>query len=88
MKKFVMFLVAAMVAFSFATTTFASEGHKVSGEVTKVEGDMVTVKDDKGKEHKLHTDKTTKMSGDVKQGAKVEAEMTEKGHATAISVKK
>lgn len=88
MKKLIMFFVAAMVAFSFATTTFASGEHKMMGEVTKVEGDMVTVKDDKGKEHKIHTDKTTKMSGDVKQGAKVEVEMTDKGHATAISAKK
>lgn len=88
MKKLIMFFVAAMVAFSFATTTFASGDHKISGEITKVEGDMVTIKDDKGKEHKVHTDKSTKMSGEVKQGAKVEAETTDKGHATAISVKK
>ena len=88
MKKLIMFFVAAMVAFSFATTTFAAGAHKVTGEVTKVEGDMITVKDAKGKEHKMHTDKSTKMSGDVKQGAKVEAEMTDKGHATEISVKK
>lgn len=88
MKKLIMFFVVAMVAFSFATTTFASGGHKVSGEVTKVEGDIVTIKDDKGKEHKVHTDKSTKMSGEVKQGAKVEAEMTDKGHGIMISVKK
>lgn len=88
MKKLIMFFVAAMVAFSFATTSFAGGDHKISGEVTKVEGDMVTIKDDKGKEHMVHTDKSTKMSGDVKQGAKVEAQTTEKGHATMISVKK
>lgn len=88
MKRLIMFFVAAMVAFSFATVSFATEGHKISGEVTKVEGDMVTIKDDKGKEHKLHTDKSTKTTGDIKQGAKVEAEMSDKGHATAISVKK
>ena len=88
MKKFIIFFVAAMVAFSFATTTFAGAGHKVSGEITKVEGDMVTIKDDKGKEHKVHTDKSTKTSGEVKQGAKVEAETTDSGHATMISVKK
>ncbi|MGB3940501.1 MAG: hypothetical protein WBK96_03290, partial [Candidatus Manganitrophaceae bacterium] len=76
MKKLVMLFVAVMVAFSFATAGFASDGHKVSGEVTKVEGDMVTIKDEKGKEHPLHIDKTTKTSGEVKQGAKVEAEMT------------
>ncbi len=88
MKKWIMFFVAAMVAFSFAATTFAAGEHKMSGEVTKVEGDMVTIKDDKGKEHKVHTDKSTKMSGDVKQGAKVDVQMTDKGHATEISVKK
>ncbi|MBI3803458.1 MAG: hypothetical protein HY282_06815 [Nitrospirae bacterium] len=88
MKKLMMFFVAAMVAFSFATVSFATGDHKVSGEVTKVEGDMVTVKDDKGKEHKIHTDKSTKTTGDIKQGAKVDVDMTDKGHATAISAKK
>lgn len=88
MKKLIMFFVAAMVAFSFATVGFAGGDHKISGEITKVEGDMVTIKDEKGKEHMVHTDKSTKMSGEVKQGAKVEAQTTEKGHATMISVKK
>lgn len=49
MKRLIMFFVAAMVAFSFATVGFAGGDHKISGEITKVEGDMVTIKDEKAK---------------------------------------
>ena len=86
MKKFIMFFVAAMVAISLATVSYAGD-KKVMGEVTKMEGDFVTVKDEKGKEMKIHTDKTTKMTGDIKAGSHVEAEVSDKGHATSITAK-
>lgn len=88
MKKIMMFLVAAMVAISFSTISFAGGTHKISGEVVKAEGEFVEVKDDKGKTHKLHVDKKmTKQTGEIKAGAKVEAESDEKGHATSITAK-
>lgn len=89
MKRIMMFFAAALVAVSFATVSFASGTHKVTGEVVKAEGEFVEVKDDKGKTHKLHVDKKmTKQTGDIKAGAKVEAEMDDKGHATSITATK
>lgn len=88
MKKIMMFLVAAMVALSFATVSFAGGGHKITGEVVKAEGEFVEVKDDKGKTHKLHVDKkSTKQTGEIKAGAKVEAQADDSGHATSITAK-
>jgi hypothetical protein len=45
-------LVAAAFLLSFASISFAKEAEKmaVKGTVTKIEGNMVTVKDDMGKE--------------------------------------
>jgi len=87
MKKITMFLVAILVAVSFVSVSFAGGAHKVTGEVVKTEGEMVEVKDEKGKIHKLHVNKATKQTGEIKTGAKVEAEMTEEGHANSIAVK-
>ena len=88
MKKIMMLVVAAMLALNFATISFAGATHKVMGEVVKAEGDFVEVKDEKGTIHKLHVDKkTTKQTGEIKAGAKVEAEADDKGHATSITAK-
>jgi len=81
-----MMIMALFMAFSFSTLTFAA-GSKVTGEVVKTEGEFVTVKDADGKIHKFHMDKTTKQTGDIKQGAQVEVEATPQGHASAIAVK-
>ncbi len=45
---------------------------KISGEVVKVSQTAVTIKDDKGKIHKLRLSKDTKVEGELKPGAKVE----------------
>jgi len=37
-----------------------------------------------GKEVRLHTDKTTKMMGDVKKGDHIEAQVNTKNHALSI----
>lgn len=88
MKKIMMLFVAAMLALNFATISFAGATTKIMGEVVKAEGDMVEVKDEKGTVHKLHVDKKmTKQTGEIKAGAKVEAEADDKGHATSITAK-
>lgn len=87
-KFVVTLLVFWLIVISSRTIGLAEGIHKVTGEVTKVEGDMVTIKDEKGKEHTVLTDETTEMFGEVKQGAKVDAEMTEKGHAAMITIRK
>lgn len=88
MKKIMMLFVAAMLTLNFATISFAGATHKIMGEVVKVEGEMVEVKDEKGTAHKLHVDKKmTKQTGEIKAGAKVEAEADDKGHAISITAK-
>jgi len=52
-----------------------------------MEGGFVTIKDAQGKMHKLHTNESTKMMGEVKPGADVEAMATGEGHANTIMVK-
>lgn len=60
----------------------------VKGEVTKISGDMVDIKDAKGAVHTVHNDpSTTKRTGEVKVGAMVEADVTSMGHANSITVK-
>lgn len=57
----------------------------VQGDVLKIEGDSYVVKDMTGKEIRLHVDKTTKLEGSFKAGDKIEAQVTEKGHALGIT---
>ena len=60
----------------------------VTGEIVKIEGDMVSVKDDTGKVQQIHVDpKATKKTGELKEGAKVTAQVNDKGHAESIEVK-
>lgn len=87
MNKVVVFFVAAMLAISVASVSFAMAGHKIAGEVVKAEGEFVEVKDAKGKVHKLHVAESTKKTGEIKAGAHVEAEADATGHALAITAK-
>jgi len=84
MKKTVMFLMAGVVVLSFIATGYAGTGEKVSGEVVKVDGDFVELKDAKGGSQKFHMDKTTKIMGELKVGAMVEVEQHD-GHAMSVT---
>ena len=53
----------------------------VMGDVTRVEQAYYFVKEKDGREVRLHADKTTLMLGQLKQGDRVEAEVTEQNHA-------
>ena len=53
----------------------------VMGDVLRVEYAYYFVKEKDGKEVRLHADKTTLMLGQLKQGDRVEAEVTEQNHA-------
>ncbi len=46
--------------------------NKISGEVVKATPKAVTIKDEKGKIHKLGLSKDTKLEGELKPGSKVE----------------
>lgn len=76
---FVMVLALAGIGFA---------GSTVSGEIVKIDGEMVSIKDNSGKVQQVHVDpKATKKTGDLKEGAKVTAQVNDKGHADSIEVK-
>ena len=55
----------------------------VKGTLMKTEGESYWIKDDDGKEIKIHVDMSTKLDK-VMVGDKVKAFLTEKGHATTL----
>jgi hypothetical protein len=59
-------------------------GHMITGEVLRVEGDNYFVKGQDGKEVRLHTDDTTKMTGHIRQGDRIEADVNNQSHALSI----
>lgn len=53
----------------------------VKGDVMRIEYAYYVVKEKDGREVRLHADKTTQMMGQLKQGDRVEAEVTDQNHA-------
>jgi len=56
----------------------------IKGELSRVEDGNYFVKVKDGKEVRLHTDKTTKMTGEIKKGDHIEAQVNTKNHALSI----
>jgi hypothetical protein len=56
----------------------------IKGEVLRVEGHDYVVRGEDGKEVNLHTDSTTRMTGDVSQGYSIEAQVNDQNHALSI----
>jgi hypothetical protein len=84
MKKLVMMVVAVSLIWVGAALAGADAGN-VAGEVTKVEGEMVTIKQADGTAKTVHIDpKGTKKEGEIKIGAQVTADVTSSGHANWI----
>ena len=63
-------------------------GKTIQGELTRVEDGNYFVKVKDGKEIRLHTDKTTKMMGEIKKGDRIEAKMNNQNHALSIHLAK
>jgi hypothetical protein len=92
------FVLAMLVALGMISVSYAADpapmgkssagAQTVKGEILKVDGENYTIKDASGKEVKLHVDKTTKTSGALKVGDKIEAEATPEGHANSIKAAK
>jgi len=84
MKKLMMAVVAVSFIWVGAALAAADAGN-VAGEVTKVEGEMVTIKLTDGTAKTVHIDpKGTKKEGEIKIGAQVTADVTKEGHANWI----
>lgn len=56
----------------------------ITGELVRVAEGNYFVKVKGGKEVQLHTDKTTKMVGEIKKGDRIEAKMNDRNHALSI----
>ena len=56
----------------------------IKGELSRVEDGNYFVKVKDGKEVRLHTDKTTQMTGEIKKGDRIEAQVNTKNHALSI----
>jgi uncharacterized membrane protein YcgQ (UPF0703/DUF1980 family) len=62
-----------------------TEGAKtIKGELFRVEDGNYFVKVKDGKEVRLHTDKTTQMTGEIKKGDHIEAKVNDQNHALSI----
>lgn len=77
-------LSAGMASLSYAAGKMAAPSQTVNGDVLKIEGEFYTVHDMAGHEVRLHVDKTTQLEGAFKAGDKVEAQVTDKGHALSM----
>jgi len=83
MKRFVMMVLA--VSLVWVGSALADAAGNVSGEVTKVEGEMLTIKAADGTTKSVHVDpKGTKKEGEIKVGTHVTADVTSSGHANWI----
>ena len=87
-KLIVPFAFAMVLGFGMASLSFAAGDmaapttQTIKGDLLKIDGDFYVVKDMTGKEVRLHVDKTSQLDGPFKAGDKIEAEATDKAHAT------
>jgi hypothetical protein len=56
----------------------------IKGEVLGVEGDNIVVKEEDGKEVRLHTDETTQKAKNIVPGQDIEAKVNDQNHALSI----
>ena len=91
MKKLIgPFILAVIIGVGMASYSYAAEDmaapstQTVKGDLLQIVGDFYVVKDTAGKEVRLHVDKTSQLDGTFKAGDKIEAQATDKGHASSI----
>ena len=82
---FAMAIGVGMASLSYAAGDMAAPSTQtVNGDLLKIDGEFYVVKDAAGKEVRLHVDKTSQLDGTFKAGDKIEAQATDKGHASSI----
>ncbi len=62
----------------------ADGANTIKGALFRVEDGNYFVKGKDGKEVRLHTDKTTQMTGEIKKGDRIEAQVNNQNHALSI----
>jgi ribosomal protein S1 len=83
MKRLIaLFGLTPISSIGIAPLSHAAGSKLVEGNILRIEGEFYTVHDTAGHEVRLHVDKTTHLEGGAfKAGDKVEAYVTDKGHA-------
>ena len=82
---FAMILGVGMASLSFATGDMAAPSTQtVIGDLLKIDGEFYVLKDTVGREIRLHVDKTSQLDGTFKAGDKIEAQATDKAHASSM----
>ena len=82
---FALILGVGMASLLFAAGDMAAPSTQtVNGDLLKIDGEFYVVKDMAGKEVRLHVDKTSQLDGTFKAGDKIEAQATDKAHASSI----
>jgi hypothetical protein len=91
MKKLIgPFVLAVIIGVGMASYSYAADDmaapstQTVKGDLLKIDGEFYVVNDTAGKEVRLHVDKTSQLDGTFKAGDKIEAQATDKGHASSI----
>ena len=89
--KRILGVLTILCIFGLTTASFvqsaptANEGSPVvQGTLMKIDGPFYVIKDNTGKEQRVHVDKSTLIIGKIQIGAKVKAEVTNDGHASAL----
>lgn len=63
-----------------------NRGHRIEGELLRVEGKDYFVKGQDGQDVRLHTDRTTRKIGKISEGDRIVAVVNDQNHAQAIRV--
>ncbi len=90
MKKllgvFTIFCVFGLTTASFVQSapTVIERSPIIQGTLMKIDGPFYVIKDNTGKEQRVHVDKSTLFIGKIHLGAKVKAEVTNDGHVSAL----
>jgi hypothetical protein len=85
MKTRIALLTFALISsIGIAILSYAAGSKIVEGDLLKIEGEFYTVHDMADHEVRLHVDKITHLEGAFKAGDKVEAYVTDTGHARSM----
>ena len=85
-------VLAILCVFGLTTASFVQSAPTnkesspvVQGTLMEIDGPFYIIMDSSGKEQRVHVDKSTMIIGKVQPGAKVKAEVTKDGHASAVT---
>jgi len=85
-------VLAILCVFGLTTVSFVqsaptiNEGSPVIQDtLMEIDGPFYVIMDSSGKEQRVHVDKSTMIIGKVQPGAKVKAQVTKDGHASAVT---